>query len=608
MRARRAAADHRRTSATRSAEVVDARTAGLPERGPRRARLLGVARRRCERGVAAHHAGLLPAFKETVEELFVRGLVRAVFATETLALGINMPARTVVLEKLVKFNGEAHVDLTPGEYTQLTGRAGPARHRRRGPRGRAVAARRRPDAGRRASPRPAPTRCARRSGPSLQHGRQPGRPARRGHGPRAARVVVRPVPGRPRRSSGWPAQIDRNNEALAELRRADGLPPRRLRRVHGRCAARLRDREKSLARQNSASAAGRGGRVAGGAAQGRRDRGARPAGGPGWRSVVDPGRRIRWCVTEDRWAGRLSVADFPARSSRWAGCGCPSRSTCARRRRAATSPPACATPASTCPRGNAAAPAPADDAELAALRRALRAAPVPRLRGARGPRPLGRALLPAGGRHRADPAEGRGDDALAGPHVRPDPPPAHRTRLPGRRRRPGHPARSTAGPALLRDRTCWSPSACARRSGSASARPNWPRWCRRWCSRRAGSRRWTRGCRTARWPTRCSRPCDVGFAGGRRGQAQALDRTREPDAGFAWPIFRWTRGEALEKVLLAAETNGQELGAGDFVRWCRQVVDLLDQIREVRRRERSGRDHRRSRGDRDPARAWSPWA
>src|SRR5207247_1513662 len=73
---------------------------------------------------AAHHAGLLPAFKEVVEELFVRGLVKAVFATETLALGINMPARCVVLERLVKYNGEAHVDLTPGEYTQLTGRAG----------------------------------------------------------------------------------------------------------------------------------------------------------------------------------------------------------------------------------------------------------------------------------------------------------------------------------------------------------------------------------------------------------------------------------------------------------------------------------------------------
>ncbi|MCU1556949.1 MAG: helicase [Microbacteriaceae bacterium] len=77
-----------------------------------------------QRGVAAHHAGMLPAFKEVVEELFQKKLVKAVFATETLALGINMPARTVVLEKLEKFNGEARVPITPGEYTQLTGRAG----------------------------------------------------------------------------------------------------------------------------------------------------------------------------------------------------------------------------------------------------------------------------------------------------------------------------------------------------------------------------------------------------------------------------------------------------------------------------------------------------
>ena len=77
-----------------------------------------------ERGIASHHAGLLPTFKEVVEDLFQAGLLKVVFATETLALGINMPARSVVLEKLVKWNGETHVELTPGEYTQLTGRAG----------------------------------------------------------------------------------------------------------------------------------------------------------------------------------------------------------------------------------------------------------------------------------------------------------------------------------------------------------------------------------------------------------------------------------------------------------------------------------------------------
>ncbi|MEP6665008.1 MAG: DEAD/DEAH box helicase [Nocardioidaceae bacterium] len=76
------------------------------------------------RGISSHHAGMLPVFKECVEDLFSRGLVKIVFATETLALGINMPARSVVIDKLSKWNGETHADVTPGEYTQLTGRAG----------------------------------------------------------------------------------------------------------------------------------------------------------------------------------------------------------------------------------------------------------------------------------------------------------------------------------------------------------------------------------------------------------------------------------------------------------------------------------------------------
>jgi ATP-dependent RNA helicase HelY len=105
------------------AQIIDRRTGSLPEED---LHVLGFWewREGLLAGLAAHHAGLVPAFKETVEECFVRGLVKAVFATETLALGINMPARSVVLERLVKWNGEAHVDVTPGEYTQLTGRAG----------------------------------------------------------------------------------------------------------------------------------------------------------------------------------------------------------------------------------------------------------------------------------------------------------------------------------------------------------------------------------------------------------------------------------------------------------------------------------------------------
>lgn len=77
-----------------------------------------------EAGFAPHHAGMVPAFKETVEQLFARGLLKVVFATETLALGINMPARTVVLESLSKWSGEGHEIMPPGDYTQLTGRAG----------------------------------------------------------------------------------------------------------------------------------------------------------------------------------------------------------------------------------------------------------------------------------------------------------------------------------------------------------------------------------------------------------------------------------------------------------------------------------------------------
>ncbi|WP_189828445.1 DEAD/DEAH box helicase [Streptomyces finlayi] len=104
-------------------EIVEERTASIPGED---LHVLGYYEwlEGLERGIAAHHAGMLPTFKEVVEELFVKGLVKAVFATETLALGINMPARSVVLEKLVKWNGEQHADITPGEYTQLTGRAG----------------------------------------------------------------------------------------------------------------------------------------------------------------------------------------------------------------------------------------------------------------------------------------------------------------------------------------------------------------------------------------------------------------------------------------------------------------------------------------------------
>ena len=114
------------TSAEEQAEIrtfVDAACSHLPEGD---LHVLGFYEFRdaLVRGIAAHHAGMLPTFKECVEDLFSEGLVKIIFATETLALGINMPARSVVIEKLSKWNGETHANITPGEYTQLTGRAG----------------------------------------------------------------------------------------------------------------------------------------------------------------------------------------------------------------------------------------------------------------------------------------------------------------------------------------------------------------------------------------------------------------------------------------------------------------------------------------------------
>ncbi|MBC8364474.1 MAG: DEAD/DEAH box helicase [Actinobacteria bacterium] len=109
--------------ATEIAEVIDNRMAGLSEED---LGVLGVAvwREGLERGIASHHAGMLPLFKEVTEELFGKGLIGIIFATETLAVGVNLPARSVVVERLTRFTGERHEVLTPGQFTQLTGRAG----------------------------------------------------------------------------------------------------------------------------------------------------------------------------------------------------------------------------------------------------------------------------------------------------------------------------------------------------------------------------------------------------------------------------------------------------------------------------------------------------
>lgn len=81
-------------------------------------------RRTLRRGLALHHAGMLPYAKETVEQLFIDGYIKVVFATETLSLGLNMPARSCVISTFTKFDGTGFASLTSGDVMQLTGRAG----------------------------------------------------------------------------------------------------------------------------------------------------------------------------------------------------------------------------------------------------------------------------------------------------------------------------------------------------------------------------------------------------------------------------------------------------------------------------------------------------
>lgn len=104
--------------------IVDEMVAGQLSQDDLKALHFSKFRFALEEGFASHHAGMIALFRQIVERLFEEGLIKMVFATETLALGINMPARCVVVEKLEKFNGTGHVALTPGEFTQLTGRAG----------------------------------------------------------------------------------------------------------------------------------------------------------------------------------------------------------------------------------------------------------------------------------------------------------------------------------------------------------------------------------------------------------------------------------------------------------------------------------------------------
>ena len=394
------------------------------------------------RGFAAHHAGMLPTFREIVEELFTAGRVRAVFATETLALGINMPARTVVLEKLVKFNGENHVDISPAEYTQLTGRAG-----RRGIdiEGHAVVLWNRgldpAGVAGLASTRTYPLRSSFRPTYNMavnlvrQFGRESAREILETSFAQfqADRAVV-----------GFVRTVRRNEEALAGYAEqmtchlGDFTEYAAIRNE-------IRDVEKEGARARSASMRDSGGDLPGGA-EDRRHRAhpGRTAQRSGRRRHAEPRRQGGVGVAGRRHRGPPAAPPDPARrarrrSSRSARCACPSSSTPATPRRAATSPRRCARRCRTTRRRVGATAERRPDGRP--RRRAAPAdegAPVPPLSRPREPRPLGRALVAPAARDRRHPAQDRRPHELRRQDLRPHLRAARRDGLPRRRRPDGH--------------------------------------------------------------------------------------------------------------------------------------------------------------------------
>ena len=463
------------------------------------------------RGFAAHHAGMLPLFREVVEELFTAARIRAVFATETLALGINMPARTVVLEKLVKFNGEAHVDITPAEYTQLTGRAG-----RRGidVEGHAVVQWARgvdPLAvGGLASTRTYPLRSSFR--PDVQHGGQPRRPGRARGGPRDPRDLVRAVPGRPggrrHRDRGAPQRGGDGG-----LRRGDALPPRRLPRVRGAAPLARRRREGRASRRARPPVGPRPRsrwRRCGSATSSA----SRPVDAPGGPSSCSRPARARarppgpGVVTEDKQFRRLTLVDVPEPVEAVAHVKVPphfnpksprSRRDLATSLRIAVPHGSEDSPAAPGPRGHGRRSR-SGSRELRARAQGAPVPPVPRPRDAR---PLGGAVVApqardrraSSARSRAAPTPSRAPSTGS---ARPSRPAATSPRT-----APSSPSAASGCAGSTPRRTCSRPSACATTCGSASTPRGWPPRCRRSSTSRATRRpRSHRGCPTTTSPRR----------------------------------------------------------------------------------------------------------
>ncbi|HET6532369.1 MAG TPA: DEAD/DEAH box helicase [Actinoplanes sp.] len=537
-----------------------------------------------ERGVAAHHAGMLPAFKEAVEECFVRGLVKAVFATETLALGINMPARCVVLERLVKFNGEAHVDLTPGEYTQLTGRAG-----RRGidVEGHAVVL---------WSPEVDPRHVAGLASTRTYPLRSSFRPSYN----MAVNLVGTVGAARARdllESSFAQFQADRSVVGLARQvqRNAETMQTYAGNATchHGdfdeyfAIRVAISERERALARQGAsqrrAAAVSSLERLRVGdvirVPQGRR---------AGLAVVLEPptggfGEPRPMVLTQDRWAGRVSPADFPGAVDVLDRIRVPKnfnpRSPAARRDLAASVSATGLDRHSSGGRRRHRVGTDGEDPEIALLRVELRGHPChacpDREEHARW----------AERRHRLE----RDTEAL-------------RAKVAGRT---GSLARTFDQVcAVLIDRgyltgdggvtgagqmlgRIWTEAdllvaECLRRdvwAGLSPAELAAAVSTVLYESRREGDERVSlpKGpvAAAAEATTRLWTEIEAEEA------AHGLSLTREPDPGFVWPMYRWARGEPLAKVLASSGSYDSDMPAGDFVRWARQVLDLLGQLKDA---------------------------
>ncbi|WP_430332484.1 DEAD/DEAH box helicase [Rhodococcus sp. ACT016] len=558
-------------------EIVDKHTRDLPRAD---LEVLGYWgwREALERGFAAHHAGMLPAFRETVEELFVNGLVRAVFATETLALGINMPARSVVLERLVKYNGDTHAELTPGEYTQLTGRAG-----RRGidVEGHAVVLWQPgvepADVAGLASTRTFPLRSSFRPGYNMSINLVD----------RMGAIESRALLERSfaqfqadRSVVGLTRGIERNEEALAELReRLGGADGEFFEYVQIR--EQLRSRERQLERQKRSDR--RGEAVESLTSLRRGDVIAIPVGKRSGLAVVlesdqDRGDPRPLVLTEEKWAGRVSAADFPVPARALGRMRLPRHvdHRTARVRRDLAS--ALRSTGITPPRRFKRDKGGREDREVVELRKALRAHPC---------------------------------------HTRPD-----REQLSRIGERYNRLARETES---MRQKVAATTNSLARTfdrivalltergfiaaGADPKATEDGQRLSRIYCeSDLLVAECLRRGVWSGLSPAELAAVVSSVVYESRQ-DADAPDRgptvpirqalvdtarvwgelradeirhklplTREPDPGFVTAVYQWASEEPLVDALVAAGSGGKELSAGDFVRWCRQVIDLLDQV------------------------------